>query len=296
MDQIVFRIGPIAVHWYGILIVSGILAATYLSAYLARLRGQDPEFVWDALVWCVLLGVVGARLYHVLTVTPSMGVGRWYYFEHPAQIFAIWEGGLGIYGAVAGGALGLYIAARSAKEPLLKWMDTIVPGLVLAQAIGRWGNYINQELYGKSTDLPWAIYIEPRFRLRGYEMNEFFHPTFFYESIWNLATCLVLVYIIWRYRDRLIPGLTTSIYFISYSVIRFLLEFIRLDAAAVGPVAIAQIVALLIIAAFSIFLVYQVKKYERGGRSSPPGDEQAPGPEATSPPGSDGSLDASAQA
>jgi phosphatidylglycerol:prolipoprotein diacylglycerol transferase len=282
MDQIAFRIGPIAVHWYGILIVAGILAATYLSAYLARLRGQDPEFVWDALVWCVLLGVVGARLYHVLTPTPSMGVGRWYYFEHPAQIFAIWEGGLGIYGAVAGGALGLYIAARSAKEPLLKWMDTIVPGLVLAQAVGRWGNYINQELYGKPTDLPWAIYIEPRFRLPGYEMYELFHPTFFYESMWNLATCLALVYIIWRYRGKLIPGLTTSTYFISYSVVRFLLEFIRLDAAAVGPIAIAQIVALLIIAAFAGFLVYQVRTYRRGGQSpSPQGEEQeaAPTPE-----------------
>ena len=293
MDQIALRIGPIAVHWYGILIVAGILAATYLSAYLAKLRGQDPEFVWDALVWCVLLGVVGARLYHVVTVTPSMGVGRWYYFEHPAQIFAIWEGGLGIYGAVAGGALGLYIAARSAKKPLLTWMDTIVPGLVLAQAVGRWGNYINQELYGRPTDLPWAIFIEPRFRLPGYEMYELFHPTFFYESMWNLATCLVLVYAIWRYRGRLIPGLTTSVYFISYSVIRFLLEFIRLDAASVGPVAIAQIVALVIIAAFSIFLVYQVRKHRRGSELPPSDDE---GSEAVPAPEGGGSGEASTQA
>jgi phosphatidylglycerol:prolipoprotein diacylglycerol transferase len=228
MNQIAFQIGPIAVHWYGILIVTGILAATYLSSYLAGLRGQDPEFVWDALVWCVLLGVVGARLYHVLTVTPSMGVGRWYYFQHPAQIFAIWEGGLGIYGAVAGGALGLYIAARRAHEPVLRWMDIIVPGLALAQAIGRWGNFINQELYGKPTNLPWGIYIQPRFRLPGYEMYELFQPTFFYESMWNLATCLVLVYVTWRYRNKLVPGLTTSVYFISYSVARFLLEFVRL--------------------------------------------------------------------
>lgn len=296
MDQIAFRIGPIAVHWYGILIVAGILAATYLSSYLARLRAQDSEFVWDALVWCVLLGVVGARLYHVVTVTPSMGVGRWYYFEHPAQIFAIWEGGLGIYGAVAGGALGLYIATRSAKEPLLKWMDTIVPGLVLAQAVGRWGNYINQELYGKPTDLPWAIYIEPRFRLPGYEMYEFFHPTFFYESMWNLATCLALVYVIWRLRGKLIPGVTTSIYFISYSVVRFLLEFIRLDAASVGPVAIAQIVALVIIAAFSGFLVYQVRKYRRGGELPPSGEEGPAEPESGPSPEMEESANASAQA
>jgi phosphatidylglycerol:prolipoprotein diacylglycerol transferase len=263
MDQIAFQIGPIAVHWYGILIVTGILAATYLSSYLAKLRGQDPEFVWDALVWCVLLGVVGARLYHVLTVTPSMGVGRWYYFQHPAQIFAIWEGGLGIYGAVAGGALGLYIAARRAHEPLLRWMDVIVPGLALAQAIGRWGNYINQELYGKPTNLPWGIYIDPRFRLPGYEMYDRFQPTFFYESMWNLATALILAYVIWRYRNKLVPGLTTGVYFISYSVARFLLEFVRLDAAAIDGIAIAQIVALAVIVAFAAFLVYQVRKYRR---------------------------------
>jgi phosphatidylglycerol:prolipoprotein diacylglycerol transferase len=263
MDQIAFQIGPIAVHWYGILIVTGILAATYLSSYLAKLRGQDPEFVWDALVWCVLLGVVGARLYHVLTVTPSMGVGRWYYFQHPAQIFAIWEGGLGIYGAVAGGALGLYIAARRAHEPLLRWMDVIVPGLALAQAIGRWGNYINQELYGKPTNLPWGIYIDPRFRLPGYEMYDRFQPTFFYESMWNLATALILAYVIWRYRNKLVPGLTTGVYFVSYSVARFLLEFVRLDAAAIDGIAIAQIVALAVIVAFAAFLVYQVRKYRR---------------------------------
>ena len=296
MDQIAFQIGPIAVHWYGILIVSGILAATYLSSYLARLRGQDPEFVWDALVWCVLLGVVGARLYHVLTVTPSMGVGRWYYLEHPAQIFAIWEGGLGVYGAVAGGALGLYVAARRAKEPVLQWMDTMVPGLVLAQAIGRWGNYINQELYGKPTDMPWAVYIEPRFRLPGYEMYELFHPTFFYESMWNLATCLILVYLTWRYRDKLIPGLTTSIYFISYSVARFLLEFIRLDAAAIGRIAIAQIVALVIIAAFSVFLAYQVNRHNRGGQSPPSGGEGQPELQPAPSPADDGGLGASPQA
>ncbi len=273
MDQIAFQIGPIAVHWYGILIVTGILAATYLSSYLAKLRGQDPEFVWDALVWCVLLGVIGARLYHVLTPTPSMGVGRWYYFQHPAQIFAIWEGGLGIYGAVAGGALGLYIAARRVHEPLLRWTDVMVPGLALAQAIGRWGNYINQELYGKPTNLPWGIYIDPRFRLPGYEMYDRFQPTFFYESMWNLATALILAYVVWRYRNKLVPGLTTGIYFISYSVARFLLEFVRLDAAAVGGIAIAQIVALVVIVAFAAFVVYQVRKYRREG--PPPGPEGA---------------------
>ena len=221
MDPIAFQIGPVAVYWYGILIVLGILAAAYLSTYTAKLWGEDPQLVWDVLVWCVLLGVVGARLYHVVTVPPSMGVDRWYYFRNPLQIFATWKGGLGIYGAVLGGALGIYIVIRRAKRDVWRWLDIVAPGVALAQAVGRWGNFINQELYGLPTELPWGIYIEPRFRLSGYEMYERFHPTFFYESMWNLLTCIVLVYLIWRYRERLIPGIVTGAYFISYSVIRF---------------------------------------------------------------------------
>lgn len=257
MNPIAFEIGPIAVHWYGILIVLGILAAAYLSTHMARLWGEDPDFVWDMLVLCVFLGVVGARLYHVLTPTPSMGVDQWYYFRNPLKIFATWEGGLGIYGAVAGGALGLYIAARRKKKDIVRWMDITTPGLILAQAIGRWGNFINQELYGKPTNLPWGIYIDTAHRLSGYEAFERFHPTFFYESMWNLATCVVLVYLTWRYHDRLASGIITALYFISYSFIRFVLEFIRLDSPSVGSLAIAQVVALVIIVVAAGFIVWR---------------------------------------
>jgi phosphatidylglycerol:prolipoprotein diacylglycerol transferase len=263
MNPIAFQIGPIAIHWYGILIVTGILAATYLSTYTARLFGEDPALVWDALTWVVLLGVIGARLYHVVTPPPSMGVDQWYYFRHPLEILATWKGGLGIYGAVAGGALGLYIVIRRAKRNMWRWMDIIVPGLVLAQAIGRWGNFVNQELYGRPTDLPWGIYIEPAYRLAGFEMYERFHPTFFYESMWNLATSLTLVYLIWRYRQRLVPGVVAGIYFISYSTVRLLLEFIRLDSPAIGTISIAQIVALGIILAWIGIITWRVKSYNR---------------------------------
>lgn len=263
MNPIAFQLGPIAVHWYGILIVAGIVAAAYLSTYTARLLGEDPEFVWDALVLCVFLGVAGARLYHVLTPSPSMGVDQWYYFRNPLKIFATWEGGLGIYGAVAGGVLGLYIATRRAKKSLLRWMDIMVPGVVLAQAIGRWGNFINQELYGKPTSLPWGIYIDLAHRLTGFESFERFHPTFLYESLWNLATCAVLVYLIWRYRDRLATGIISALYFISYSAIRFVLEFIKLDSPSVGRMAIAQIVALAVIVFFAALIVWRVRTYKK---------------------------------
>jgi phosphatidylglycerol:prolipoprotein diacylglycerol transferase len=215
--------------------------------------------VWDALTWVIVLGVIGARLYHILTPPPSMGVDRWYYFRHPLEILATWKGGLGIYGAVAGGALGLYIVIRRAKRDIWRWMDIIVPGLALAQAIGRWGNFINQELYGRPTNLLWGIYIAPEHRLAGFESFERFHPTFFYESMWNLATSIVLVYLIWRYRDRLIPGVVTAIYFISYSTIRFALEFIRLDSPAIGTLSIAQIVALGVIVAWIGLAIWRVR-------------------------------------
>ncbi len=265
MNPIAFEIGPIPIHWYGIFIVTGIVAASYLSMYTAKLRGEDPDFIWDALVWCVFLGVVGARLYHVLTPPPSMGVDQWYYFRNPIEIFATWKGGLGIYGAVAGGILGLYIATRRANKGLLQWMDIMTPGLILAQAIGRWGNFVNQELYGRPTDLPWGIYIDPAHRVPGFEMYERFHPTFFYESMLNLAVCAVLVYLIWRYRDRWATGIITALYFAAYSGIRFVLEFIRLDSPTVGRMPIAQLVALAIIALAAAFIVWRVKTH-RGAR------------------------------
>ncbi len=275
MNPIAFQIGPLAIHWYSIFIVTGIVVASYLSMYLARLWQEDPQFVWDAMIWCVFLGIVGARLYHVLTPSPSMGVDQWYYFRNPLKIFATWEGGLGIYGAVAGGVLGLYIATRRAKKDMLRWLDITMPGLVLAQAIGRWGNFVNQELYGRPTDLPWAIFISPERRLAGYEMFERFHPTFLYESLWNLATCLVLVYLTWRYHDRLLQGIITAIYFVSYSFIRFLLEFIRLDSAAIGQITVAQIVALVVIAGSIGFIAWRVR-VGKTDTTQPPAAEQTP--------------------
>ncbi len=259
MDPVAFQIGPITVYWYGILIVTGILAAAYLSTYTARLWGEDPQLVWDALVWCVLLGVVGARLYHVLTVPPSMGVDRWYYFHHPLEIFATWKGGLGIYGAVAGGLIGLIIAVRRAGRDVLRWMDIVAPGLALAQAIGRWGNFINQELYGRPTNLPWGIYIAPQYRLPGYEMYARFHPTFFYESAWNLGICLTLLYLTWRHRGRWGSGIIAGLYFILYAIARFFLEFIRLDSASIGKITIAQLVAICIALAGITLIVWRTR-------------------------------------
>jgi len=161
MDPIAFHIGPLSVHWYGITIVVATLVGSYVANLEAKRRGQDPDHVWNALLLCLVLGIIGARLYHVFS-SPRGGMLGWdYYRQNPVAILQIWHGGLGIYGAVVGGLLGIYIYARLNKLSFLQWADIGAMGLILAQVIGRWGNFINQELYGYPTNLPWGIAIAP---------------------------------------------------------------------------------------------------------------------------------------
>jgi phosphatidylglycerol:prolipoprotein diacylglycerol transferase len=284
VNPIAFRIGPLAVHWYGILIVTGALAAAFVAQSEAKRRRQNPSHVWDALTLCLLFGIVGARLYHVLTPPPSMGVDIGYYFRNPKEIFAPGMAGLGIYGAVAGGILAVFVYTRYQKLDFFQWLDIAAPGLALAQAIGRWANFINQELYGQPTDLPWAIYIPLEKRLPGYEAFERFHPTFLYESLWNLGVCLFLLYIARRYSSRLLRGELFGLYLILYPLGRFLLEMIRLDSPMMGSLSIAQVIALIAISVSAGAMAYRrwgKKGVEETGReddhnSIPP---NRPGPE-----------------
>ncbi|MEZ4515473.1 MAG: prolipoprotein diacylglyceryl transferase [Chloroflexota bacterium] len=155
-------------------------------------RQWNPDHVWNALILILILGVIGARLYHVLTPSPSMQAVGIYtaldYFRNPNQLLNIRNGGLGIFGAILGGLLGLLIYARRNHLSMLGWSDLAVVGLALGHAIGRWGNFFNQELYGRPTSVPWAITIDPVYRLPGYGSFSTFHPAFLYESIWNLLT------------------------------------------------------------------------------------------------------------
>ncbi len=172
------------IYFYGILITLGVVAATLLARAEAKRRGQDPEIIWDMLFWVVIAGIVGARIWHVLTPPPSMiaqGITTQYYLTHPLDMIDIRKGGLGIPGAVAGGVLALWIYTRRKKLSLITWLDITAPGLALAQAIGRWGNFFNQELYGAPTNLPWKIYIDPAHRLPGFENVAYYHPLFLYE-------------------------------------------------------------------------------------------------------------------
>ncbi len=236
-DTFGIQLGPLYLRYYGLILISGAFAAAYLASVEARRRGHNPDYVWDALLWVLLAGIIGARIWHILTPPPSMvalGTDTRFYLTHPLDALAVWRGGLGIPGAVAGGLLGLWAYTRRRKLSLGMWADIAAPGVALAQAIGRWGNYVNQELYGQPTDLPWAITLEPAYRVPGFESFDTFHPLFLYESIWNLGVCLALLWLA-RYRgDRLRNGDLFLFYLILYPVGRFLLEFIRLDSSQVG--------------------------------------------------------------
>lgn len=237
-----FTIGPLKIYFYGIIIMVGVLVAVWIAVVEAKRRELDSEIVWDMVPWLLILGIVGARLWHVFTPSQSMGVGPEYYFSHPLEILNTRNGGLGIPGAIIGGIVALFIYTKRKGLKFLTWADIIIPGVALAQAIGRWGNFFNQELYGPPTNLPWGITIDLAHRLPGYESFSTFHPMFLYESIWNLFNFFLLLTIGRTKEEKLLPGDLLYIYMIVYAIGRFGLEFLRLDASFVGSININQMV------------------------------------------------------
>lgn len=253
-----FSIGPLFVHFYGVIIMLGAVAAAFLSDWNARRQGLKNEVVWDMLPWLLIAGIIGARLWHVFTPPPSMvarGMDTWYYLTNPIEILKIWNGGVGIPGAVIGGALALWVYTRRNKMNFLRWVDVVAPGLALAQAIGRWGNFINQEIYGAPTSLPWAIYIDEAHRLPELRNVAYYHPLFLYESLWNLANMAFLLWLGKRYASRLLPGDVFLTYLVIYPIGRFFLEFLRLDAAQVGGINFNQTVMAVIAVVAALLLV-----------------------------------------
>jgi phosphatidylglycerol---prolipoprotein diacylglyceryl transferase len=224
-SPIIFEVGPFALRYYGLFIALGIVAGTWLTGRELDRRGYDGALALDSLFFVVPLGFIGARIYHVLTDYDL-------YASDPIPgVFEVWNGGLGIYGAVAGGFLGvLFFSWYRGISPLV-FADAAAPGLVLAQAVGRWGNYFNQELFGRPSDLPWAIRIAPENRPTEFADVEAFHPAFLYESIWDLLVCLALLWIARRFADRLRDGDVMLLYVSLYSVGRFFVETLRVDPA-----------------------------------------------------------------
>jgi phosphatidylglycerol:prolipoprotein diacylglycerol transferase len=266
------------IHWYGILIVTGVMLGAVYASWRARQDGENPDHVWNGLIAAIILGIIGARLYHVFSEPEGGMVGWSYYRQNPIQILYIWQGGLGIYGAIVGGALGIALYAWQAKLRPLQWLDYGAPGLALGQAIGRWGNFINQELYGPPTDLPWGLIIDPQHRiipyndLTTYPPDTLFHPTFLYESIWCLVVFVVLALIAHKWSDRLLEGDMLLGYIIGYPLGRFFIEYLRPDAWMLGPLAAAQLFAIICVVGGAAVLIV---RHALAGADHPPVEASA---------------------
>jgi phosphatidylglycerol---prolipoprotein diacylglyceryl transferase len=229
-DPVAVAIGPLSVRWYAVLIMLGIVAAVILLRWLARQWGLDPEFPLDAAPWVVLAAIVGARLYYLLL--------KWdYYLDNPAEAFNVRLGGLTVHGAIAGGAFALFLYSRVRGERFVTWGDLTIASVPVGQAIGRWGNWANQEAFGTPSNLPWAVEIEPAKRPADYMFFDTFHPTFLYESILDLAIAAILVWIVlrmrydWRWRE----GDAIWTYAVLYGSVRFAIESMRTDSLYIGP-------------------------------------------------------------
>ncbi len=252
-----FTIFGIKIYFYALIIITGALLGAFIASREAKRRGFDGEIVWDLLPWVLMAGIIGARIWHVLTPDSTLLIdGKNPYFLRPLEILNIRKGGLGIPGGVMAGVLALWIYARKKKLSFLTWLDILAPGLALGQAIGRWGNYFNQEVYGMPSNLPWAIKIDQAHRLPGFENIERYHPTFLYEFIWNLLNMFFLLWVARKFKDRLKPGDVFFLYMIIYSFGRFMLEFIRIvnspiaginsNQALMGVIFVGSIIALII--------------------------------------------------
>ncbi|MBN2884451.1 prolipoprotein diacylglyceryl transferase [Patescibacteria group bacterium] len=227
--SVLLNIGPFTLHWYGLCLVLAITSAIIISLKLSVWYKINRNIILDLAIYLIIGGVLGARLYEIFLEFP-------YYSTHLLSIFKIWEGGLAIHGAIIGGILTIYYFAKKNKLSLISLTSLVVPGLALGQAIGRWGNWFNQELFGLPSDLAWSIPIEITHRPLAYIKYEYFQPTFLYESMGSLLIFLILFSLTYLWRKNLNfrhSQIITASYLLSYSVLRFSLEFIKIDVTPI---------------------------------------------------------------
>jgi phosphatidylglycerol:prolipoprotein diacylglycerol transferase len=249
---LVFQLGPLALRWYGLLIALAVLVGLALATRLGRQRGIDPSLITDLLPMLVLGAVVGARLYYVLLEWRQFR-GNW------LDALAIWRGGIAIHGALIGGTMTLILFCRWRRQAFWPLVDVLVPAVALGQAIGRWGNFFNSEAFGLPTDLPWKLTIPLANRPLPFLDESTFHPTFLYESLWNLGVCALLLVLFRqasRGRIQLPAGALSCVYLMTYSSGRVWIEGLRLDPLCLlaeppfceGGLRMAQLMSMLLIA------------------------------------------------
>jgi phosphatidylglycerol:prolipoprotein diacylglycerol transferase len=263
-----FKIGgfELALRWYGVLVMTGVAVGAWVAEMLVNRLGEDGERIWDALLWIVPIGIIGARLWYVVNATFG---GNMYYVDNPAKILAITEGGLHFYGGLLFGAVVLMIYLRKYKLDPWLFLDAVAPVTLLGQAIARPANYINQELYGQPTTLPWGIHISAAHRypefadLTRYPVaTTLFHPTFAYEIVWNLLAFSLLIYIWRKYVKQVKPGTMFFGWLVLAGVGRFLIEFFRPDQPKLGDfwMTTTQLFALLMALAGALLLAARYGK------------------------------------
>ncbi|MCC7449102.1 MAG: prolipoprotein diacylglyceryl transferase, partial [Anaerolineae bacterium] len=270
LDDKGIHIFALTLNWYGIIIVAAAWIAAVVARQLAKREGRDPRHVWRGLVWVSIGGLIGARLWFMLfppeSVAASGRTAGWFlthFFDLNQGVLAAWSGGLGLFGGIIGGAVGLAIYTRRNQLPILPWLDIAAVALALGQAIGRWANGATQDLYGAVTHLPWGMLVDyeaqrvaPYTDLARFPLQTTrFHPLWLYESLWMVVVCAVLLVAFRRYRDRLLMGDITLVYLMLYSVARILIESIRVNVSRVGDVNISQTTAVILATAAILLLI-----------------------------------------
>lgn len=258
MNPIAIEIGPISIYWYSITMLLAIITGSYIFLKLAKKQEYKEKFLSDLIFYGIIFGILGARIYYVIF---NLG----YYISNPLEIIAIWNGGLAIHGAILGGAAWFTYFSKKHKKNFLKIFDLSVPGLILAQAIGRWGNFFNQEAHGPSVTRSTLENLNiPDFIINGMKIdNIYYMPTFLYESLLCILGFIVLMII--RKKLKLRTGQLTGIYFIWYSILRFFIESLRTDSLMLGPIKMAQFVSIGLFL-LGLFLIIYKKKDTRTNR------------------------------
>jgi phosphatidylglycerol:prolipoprotein diacylglycerol transferase len=263
-----FHIGSFvfALRWYGVLVMFGVAVGAWFAEREVTRRGGKGEVIWDALIWILPAGIIGARLWYVVNATLG---GNPYYTDNPAQIMNIPQGGLHIYGGLLLGAIVMYFYLRRNKMDVWLFLDAVAPMTLLGQALARPANFINQELYGQPTTLPWGIPIEAAHRIGVYRdlalyplETTRFHPTFAYEMLWNFAAVALILYLSRRFADKMKPGAAFFLWLVLAGLGRFWIEFFRTDQPHVGGswISTTQVVTLLMVLAGALLLAYRFGK------------------------------------
>lgn len=237
IDPVAVKIGPLAIRWYGILMATAFLVGTWLAARRARQNRVAPDHIYAMILWIIPCAIIGARLYYVAFEWPA-------YRENPLEVLAIWHGGLAIHGGLLGGTLaGLFYTRRHNLSPWLM-ADILAPSVILGQAIGRWGNFINQEAHGGPASPEFMARFPAFIREQMYIGGQYYQPTFLYESLWDLA---VFLFLTWYWQRKCFTGEVALLYLGLYSVGRFFIEGLRTDSLMLGPVRVAQLVSAILI-------------------------------------------------